>query len=794
MTSDTPSDMLISYRPYGEIEVLDQVLHQSAPFRDFYQANRRRIPGKLDWSVTRTHPHCLLLFGDTGAPMHQVIFLTRVPALPEDAAIVAHEMTHAIFNAEGCAGAYVGKGTSQESTQLAEFLNELTSAPLIAAQLARYGFDVLKHWPRYTPQAYYDLLKSDRQPPTALWLQVASAADILCDAMCYQVVTGDPSFGGVLDLFCETYNDIGEIVYAIYTQMRATGYETVQQRYELLRFILQRYEVSDLTAMMTDVEMFRSSAQTIHATDPTPMFARWPGTAPGQGSQSGEQVSLITENASTFYAECGLWGAMEDGWFVDEDLVGHFAPRVIIRTPGSYDFLDFYGEWIRLPFGTRLRGIDLSVFRFELVRASITYESGTAECEFELQAETFGEPGVEDPQPAPESPGDYNDPIIDFPPYDPTPVDEENYLLYEATDKLTIPNSDGYLYQTSTLRAFSPFFSRFASGVSGTLKGAVQISSLLTRLVLVSTASDGIYTLDDPRGARTLTLRKTFGYTAIRRDVDAPIGGNLVFCLSYYGSTSGHTGHWFCFSTDQGETWSAEVQMPGGHYSTNLDAYLTFWLSSSQPGVAIIGTYSSTGAVPSGVFYVTSGTYASPTLISTPAGYNPNQLTNGIHIPFHNNPTSDIVYYGRYGVSTGLNLSQTWRKQSGSAADISPVKDGYKLRPSGRFAISSGLTNRRYMVMRGNNDPASPANFRSGVFVSEQYGDSGSWTEITTGNTTDYVGLAQAGNNPLLIYAWGGNGAIGVAPNFGASGFIDKRGNIPTDFPSVGTHLKIFGV
>lgn len=147
-------------------------------------------------------------------------------------------------------------------------------------------------------------------------------------------------------------------------------------------------------------ETFRLKGFAAHSTSPYPVFARWPGAAPGQGNQSGAVERVICAHTEDAYFLCGLYGAMEDGWFVDADLVGQFAPRVTITTPGSYDLLDFYGEWIEFDFALRLRGLDLSKYRYELIRSSVTYESGTAQCVFELQGETFGEPGVDDTPPA----------------------------------------------------------------------------------------------------------------------------------------------------------------------------------------------------------------------------------------------------------------------------------------------------------------------------------------------------------------------------------------------------------
>jgi hypothetical protein len=157
------------------------------------------------------------------------------------------------------------------------------------------------------------------------------------------------------------------------------------------------------------MEMVYVKGFAAHASDPAPVFAKAPGDAPGQGSQTENVEGLITQNATTLYAEAGLYWAMRNGVYVNSDLEKRFAPKSTLRLPLAYDAFDFYVGYILLPFSLRLRGVDLSEFRHEITGISISYENGDGEVVLELQAETFGEPGTDD-TPAESNTGLFTDP------------------------------------------------------------------------------------------------------------------------------------------------------------------------------------------------------------------------------------------------------------------------------------------------------------------------------------------------------------------------------------------------
>ncbi len=516
------------------------------------------------------------------------------------------------------------------------------------------------------------------------------------------------------------------------------------------------------------------------------------GDAPGEGSEN----SVVERKIA--FSQFGT------DYSLNERVGRHFAllnktyfgvpvPRVVLRLRGSYDFIDpALQQWLLLTLNRTVAGRAVSFNGARLWVESVSIEHGFEADDYGTETpvkyvvvtawgETDGFRGVTQ-----EIVVGSTTPSYDY--EDVSLIKPDPGGISVGTDLFTLPNDDGYLYQTEDGSSTSPTWTRFLSGVTGALQGAVQISTQTTRLIVAS--SSGLYTLDNVRSTRDLALRKSFANDAVWRDVDAPIGSDLVFSYAYYGNTSGYTGLWYSYSADRGETWSDEVQL-SPYYSTSSGVVPTFWVSTAQPGTAIVaGLLSPSGIDPASAFFSLTGLFSVSTQITTPADFNPDHSMFDVHLPVHNNPNDDVVYYGRY--DAGLSLatrSRTWRRVGSVTDDISPVHDGRKMRPRYRFSISTGLTNRSLVALSGTSDVST---VRQGVFVSWDGGDS--WTRITPGLTTDYVGLAQAGDNPEYLFMWGENGAFGTAPNFDDGVIVDKRGNIPTDFSDAGRFIKLFGM
>ncbi len=190
-----------------------------------------------------------------------------------------------------------------------------------------------------------------------------------------------------------------------------TGRFMVQKRQELTILADRSALTTTLTLELDDiidydfprdhyrtVELIEARGFIADQTDPTPIFARWPGLGPGQGTQSSISERLIAASQADLNRRAGLRGAALDGVFISANDKFHktFDLRLILR--GAYDVFDFYKEWVEVDIAgtTNLRGIDLSEYRYTFQGANINYDHSTASAvtELTLRAETAAPAGV----------------------------------------------------------------------------------------------------------------------------------------------------------------------------------------------------------------------------------------------------------------------------------------------------------------------------------------------------------------------------------------------------------------
>lgn len=184
-----------------------------------------------------------------------------------------------------------------------------------------------------------------------------------------------------------------------------------------------------------------------------------------------------------------------------------------------------------------------------------------------------------------------------------------------------------------------------------------------------------------------------------------------------------------------------------------------------------------------GAIYSLTSTYGTITRLTSPSGYSPGDtLSGGIHVPFHNNPTESVVYFS--GETGGSNFIKR-KNADGTVTDITPTISGERQRLAYNRALHTCPMDRLTVLA------ATEGATTSGVFMSRDGG--GSWTQISGGTTTDYTGAECAGNDRNYGYVWGKNGAIGYV-DLRAQAIEDRRGNIPTDYPSAERFLRIFSL
>lgn len=459
--------------------------------------------------------------------------------------------------------------------------------------------------------------------------------------------------------------------------------------------------------------------------------------------------------------------------------------RLVLRLRGSYDFFDpAYDEWLLVTLSRTVADYELSItaerFWLESVEIEHSFEADAAGTEtpvkyvrVTLWGETDGDPGetqavtVGNTTPS----YDFEEPVVDRP----------IGILFPGIREIAAFCDDNTVRIARNFYTPAPDYDTVALAVSGTLTDSVPIPSAFInplRAVIVTTALDGVYTLDDVGGAMTLAQRFTFSHAAVRRWVDASIAAPYVVAISYYGSTSGHTGWWYTYSLDGGTDWAAEAQINAA-YSTVLTPFSPgLHVSGRAPGTALTSAQVTTGAWNSGTgdcrLYSLTSMLSVATQISSPADYRPLLIpANAIHVPFHDNVDENIVIFGGYENTGSSSTSNFIRRKNAdnTITEVTPSIDGIELRPLTNRGIGTCPLDRQVLIVAGAGSTSTT--LRSGVMLSRDSG--ATWAQLTNGDTTDY-NRVWAVDNPNLFFLAGENLSIGMITD--GVNIQDKRGNL----------------
>lgn len=367
-----------------------------------------------------------------------------------------------------------------------------------------------------------------------------------------------------------------------------TGRFMVQQRQELMLLNTRSALTTTLTLLTPDIsdyEFSRDHFRTVELleargfiaddTDPEPIFSRWPGLSPGQGTQASIVERMIASDQSDLSARAGMRGAALDGVFIDsnQEYRKGFDIRLTLR--GAYDVFDYYREWIELNIDgtTNLRGIDLSDFRFYLVSASISYDHSVSSAitELTLRTETAAPAGVKYTPTAPinSNTPDYTPPDLDI---GFTPVPNATVLLpgYDPDDPDN-PDRAFALNQSGAQAAIGEI------DIAGTTINWTEISTGLTgngvwasgdpynygRMFVLTTT--GLYKCEDIWSFDSWSLvadnNTMFGSSTY-------IGHKIKMNITKRGYIIAACGDNFAISFDYGLTWTQVDPSGGGAYST----------------------------------------------------------------------------------------------------------------------------------------------------------------------------------------------------------------------------------
>lgn len=383
-------------------------------------------------------------------------------------------------------------------------------------------------------------------------------------------------------------NELADGVDARFVANR-TGRFMVQKRQELTILGSRSALTTTLTLTTDDIadyEFSRDHFRTVELLeargfiadqdDPTPIFARWPGLAPGQGTQSSVVERLIAASQADLNRRAGLRGAALDGVYIASNDAYRRSFDIRLTLRGAYDVFDFYKEWIALDINgtTNLRGVDLSDYRFTFQGASISYDHSTSSAvtDLTLRAETAAPAGVKYSPTTPinSNTPDYTPPDLDI---GFTPVPNATLLLPGYT-----PGEEELPIRVFALRADSNEAAIAESYDSGTgVINWVEINTGLTgngqwasgdpydygRLFALTTT--GLYKCEDIWSFDSWSL--VASNAAMFGDASR-IGHKVVMSINRRGYIIVACGTNLTISTDYGLTWTQTDYSGAGAWST----------------------------------------------------------------------------------------------------------------------------------------------------------------------------------------------------------------------------------
>lgn len=154
--------------------------------------------------------------------------------------------------------------------------------------------------------------------------------------------------------------------------------------------------------------------------------------------------------------------------------------------------------------------------------------------------------------------------------------------------------------------------------------------------------------------------------------------------------------------------------------------------------------------------------------------------------------TDDVIYFG--GAPQGIGENRLYRGSLASGAaptEITPLDGADKYGPVFAHGLDASPENRLRMVMLGFWGDSSNLIQKMGIFTSTDGGDT--WAVLLAPaafSTGSYVHAQMTDDETIFLY--GANGAIGLVTDFAT--IDDKRGDLLSSFPAIGTLIGIWGV
>lgn len=391
-------------------------------------------------------------------------------------------------------------------------------------------------------------------------------------------------------------------------------------------------------------------------------FSIAPGEAFSQGTSEATEAEGLTQSQSQLNVVTGHRYAR---------LNARFGPvRVRLLNPTAiWDYVPALMNRIQLNIGAEYaaqRGLPFTTTQAMCKELSIRYVHGKTglaiEADAVLELETSGPPAVTHVPETEGDPDDYETPAI------PPPTVPPGMGLETGVQQVAGIGIDGYVYKTSDFQTVSgsggPTWTRTNLTIAATIyswvvdpfsPGYIDGVGAINGWIVNDT---NIYRVTDLFGTPAKTSVLTFpvatsGASFHWRSIQASFGAFFgagfnpaLMCVSYYGSTAGHTGTWVTRSTDGGGTWEPEVQI-SAHYNNGAATRFNpigVYASPKTPGLAYTAAYTTTASPALASGYVSTdwgATWAATTFVQ------PGEAFAGtIHVPWPSNADETLAYYG----------------------------------------------------------------------------------------------------------------------------------------------------
>jgi len=225
---------------FDEEYVLGELLKSSKVFRDFYETERGKIKKSVYWSSGEPLPPGIDRMRESSTTEHR-IFLRPIPASPEDAIGVAHELVHLIMDDEGFP---VVVYQDLKFRNICATINSMLHDPIVNARLRDHGFDILEHYESQKKEmvSYLKMNQDSLSDTSTRTGWVFNFASILLEREV--ALRGQSKAKDSLPAWLEAeHPDISKEMQDLINLVSRIGYDTPEKQHRLYDVIIQRYRL-----------------------------------------------------------------------------------------------------------------------------------------------------------------------------------------------------------------------------------------------------------------------------------------------------------------------------------------------------------------------------------------------------------------------------------------------------------------------------------------------------------------------------------------------------------------------